>query len=117
MLSDAPTADAAIDQARAQGLIPDATEPAPAAADPVPQRRGEVGIPGWFRLGAGFALLGTCVWSAALTEVYRWLGRGDLAGIVVFLLYLAVPTGLIWSGARAIGPKKGPRPSGPDGKS
>lgn len=38
MLSDAGTADEAIEQVKAQGLIPDAAEPAVAPADLAPRR-------------------------------------------------------------------------------
>lgn len=48
-------------------------------------------VPGWFQIGAGVALLGSCVWSAALAEIYRWMGRGEVAGVVVVVLvYLVV---------------------------
>jgi hypothetical protein len=106
LLSDAATADAAREQARAQGLTPETVEPAEPAPEPrAAGRRGEA-VPGWFWIGAGVALLGSCAWSAALTEVYRWLGRGDFAGVAVVALYLAVPAGLIGAGVRRLRPPR-----------
>jgi hypothetical protein len=101
MLSDAVTADAAWEQARDQGLIPEVVEPADPAPEPSRPRPRRAAVPGWFHIGAGVALLGSCVWSAALEAVYRWLGRGFAADAAVVALYLAVPAALIWSGARA----------------
>jgi hypothetical protein len=107
MLSDAATADEAREQARSQGLIPEAVEPAePTPEPPRPRPRREV-VPGWFWIGAGVALLGSCFWSGALTEVYRWLGRGTPAAVAVVAIYIAVPAMLIWSGSRAIGRGQG----------
>jgi hypothetical protein len=103
MLSDAATAEAAQEQARKQGLLPETVEPADLASDPSLSRPRRQSSLGQMRIGIGVGLLISCVWSAALTEVYRWVGKGDFATVVVVVLYLVVPAWLIWSGNKELG--------------
>jgi len=103
MLSDAATAEDAQEQARKQGLLPDTVEPAelaPEASLPRPRPESSLGL---LRIGIGVGLLISCVWSAALNEVYRWAGKGDFATVIVVVLYVVVPAGLIWSGNKELG--------------
>jgi|GEM_PF-5280403 len=106
-LSDAATEDQAREQARVQGLVPERVERAEAPAEPAPTPARPLPVPGWLTVGVGLGLLGSCVWTACLEEVYRWAGRDNLAAAVVVGLYLALPAGLIWSGARTVGHRRG----------
>ena len=98
MLCDAATPELAREQAREQGLIADEVSPAAEPETPLPARRSDRPLPAAWFIGLGIGLLGSCVWSAALDEVYRGLGRGDLARAAVIALYLALPGLLIWWG-------------------
>ena len=82
--------------------MPEGVEPAEAAPEQSRARPQETALPGWFWIGIGVALLGSCVWSAVLNELYRRLGRETLAAVVVVAVYVTIPALFLWRGIQTI---------------